>query len=331
MADNETNQQTPLWDWILGIFSRRDEPSGSSSEPPPRRGLIITVCLLVSTFLWFTFTIRGTYTATITMPTQVRDLPEGEALSSLPPGHVRVQVEGEGFSLIRLNYGPPTIQIDATNDIVNLEEAVRGIPQNVRITSVSPATFNLQKEPSITRSVPIRSRLDIRTPNTFELLEAPRVEPDSVRVTGATSIVSRLEYWPTEERTYRDIRDSLVTTVQLADTLQGLVRKSAQSVRVRAHAGRFTDGFREIAVNVVGGPENAVTLEPATIVVRYKVLFSQHDEAQEAPDFFATVSFDDILNDTSGRIVPQLHLPQDITLRDVEMIPPSLRYFQRLE
>ncbi len=331
MATNGTNSQASLWDRIQGIFSSGNNAGGSTSEPPPRRGLVITVCLLVSAFLWFTFTIQGTYTATITMPTQVRNVPDNEALASLPPEHVRVQVEGEGFSLIRMNYNPPVIPIDAVNDIVNLEEAVRGVPQNVRITSVSPATFNLQKEPVMTRVVPVRSRLDIRTPNTFELLDAPEISPDSVQVRGAVSIISQLDAWPTVERTYRDLRDSLVTTVQLADSLDGLVEKSVQAVNVKAHAGRFTDGFREIGVNVVGGPQAAVTLEPAIIVVRYRVLFEDHDEAQTAPDFFATVSFDDILNDTTGRIVPTLHLPEGIILRDVEMIPPSLRYFQRLE
>ena len=331
MATNETNSQASLWDWIQGMFSPRPDSGGPSSEQPPRRGRVITVCLLISTFLWFTFTIRGTYTATITMPTQVRNIPENEALASLPPDHVRVQVEGEGFSLIRMNYNPPVIPIDATNDIVNLEEAVRGVPQNVRIMSVSPATFNLQKEPVVSRRVPIRSRLDIRPPNTYELLDEPLTNPDSVEVTGARSIISDLTEWPTVEQTYRNVRDSLVTTVALSDSLSSLVRKSVQYVQVKAYAGHFTDGYREIGVSVVGGPQEAVTLEPETIVVRYKVLFSDHDRALTTPDFFATVLFEDILNDTTGRIVPTLNLPEGVTLRDVEMIPSSLRYFQRLE
>lgn len=323
--------QASLWDWIQGIFAPRQDAGGPTSDQPQRRGRVITVCVLISVFLWFTFTINGTYTATITMPTQVSNVPDNEALASLPPDHVRVQVEGEGFALIRMNYNPPVIPIDAANDIVNLEEAVRGVPQNIRITSVSPATFNLQKEPRVSRVVPIRSRLEIRPPSTFELLDEPVTLPDSVEVTGAASIMANLTEWPTVERTYTDVRDSLVTTVQLADSLDGLVTKSIGQVQVRAYSGRFTDAFRELDVTVVGGPQEAVTLEPSSIVVRYKVLFSDHDVAESTPDFFATVSYEDILNDTSGRIIPTLNLPDDVTLRDVEMIPPSLRYFQRLE
>jgi hypothetical protein len=196
---------------------------------------------------------------------------------------------------------------------------------------VSPSVFNLVKEPVMSRMVPIRSRVDVRTPATHDLVEPPVLDPDSVRVTGAQSIVSQLAFWPTEQRVMRDVKDSVSVSVALVDTLQGLVRRSTSTTRVRALSERFTEGMREIDVNIIGGPERAVSLDPRTIRVRYRVLFSQYNEAADAAEFFATVSFDDILADTTGRVRPSLNLPRGIILRDVEMIPPVLRYFQRIE
>ena len=307
MASPETknNGAFPFWEWIQGVFSPQSGAADSLSDrPPPKRGLAITVCILVSAFLWFTFTIRGVYTATITFPTVVQNLPDDEALVSLPPENIRVQVEGEGFALIRLNYNPPTVPIDASTDVVGIEETVRRLPQGVRITNVSPTTFNLRKERRITRTVPVLSRVDIRTPSTHDLLEPPSFTPDSVRVTGAFSIVNSLEFWPTEERVFRDVRDSISSVVPLADTLNGLVQRSVQSTLVEAQSRQFTEGMREIPVNIIGGPERAVTLDPSSIRVRYRVLFSQYQDALEAPDFFSTVSFEDVLTDTTGRVRP---------------------------
>ncbi|MFW5973514.1 MAG: YbbR-like domain-containing protein [Bacteroidota bacterium] len=330
MATSPSNSSSsPFWEWIQSFFSRQRRTK--SETPEPRRGLIITVCVLVSAFLWFTFTIRGTYTATISMPTQVRNVPDGQALATLPPDEVRVQVEGEGFSLIRLNYNPPTIPIDASEDVVNIEEAVRQLPQNVRITGVSPSTFNLRKEPQMSRQIPVRSRVEVQTPPTHDLLEPVSLTPDSIRVSGARSIVGDLDAWPTQEQVFRDVRDSLRAVVPLADTLANLVRRSHDAVRVDAESRRFTEGIREIPVTVIGGPEQAVTLDPPTVHVSFRVLFSQYDEAMEAPDFFATVSFDEILADTTGRIRPELNLPDGVVLRDVRRIPPIHRYYQRLE
>jgi hypothetical protein len=95
---------------------------------------------------------------------------------------------------------------------VNLEEVVREMPKNVRIMSVSPSVFNLVKEPVMSRMVPIRSRVDVRTPATHDLVEPPVLDPDSVRVTGAQSIVSQLAFWPTEQRVMRDVKDSVSTS-----------------------------------------------------------------------------------------------------------------------
>lgn len=330
-GNDSSDSATPFWDWVQRLMPRRDERHFDPDDKPPRRGLEISVSVLVAFLLWFTFTMRETYTTTVLMPTMIQNVPDGEALTALPPMNVRVGVEGEAISLIRLNYNPPSVPIDASSDVVNLEEVVREMPKNVRIMSVSPSVFNLTKEPVMTLMVPIRSRVDLRTPATHDLVDPPVLDPDSVRVTGAQSIVSQLAYWPTEQRVLRDVRDSVSVSVALVDTLQGLVRRSNSSTRVRALSERFTEGMREIDVNIIGGPERAVSLDPRTIRVRYRVLFSQYDEAAEAAEFFATVSFDDILADTTGRVRPSLNLPSGIVLRDVEMIPPVLRYFQRIE
>jgi hypothetical protein len=332
-TDNDSDEQQSLafWHWVQRLIPRRDHSPSEPDERQPRRGLEISVSVLVAVLLWFTFTMRETYTTTVHMPTVVQNVPEGEALAALPPVSVRVGVEGEAISLIRLYYNPQPIPIDASADVINLDEVVRDMPKNVRVTSVSPSVFNLVKEPVLTRTIPIRSRVEVRTPATHDLVEPPVLDPDSVRVAGAQSIVSQMEYWPTERRTLRDVKDSLSISIALIDTLQGLVRKSTSSTRVLALSERFTEGMREIDVNIIGGPERAVSLDPRTIRVRYRVLFSQYQDSIDAADFFATVSFDDILADTTGRVRPTLNLPSGIILRDVEMIPQVLRYFQRIE
>ena len=64
--------------------------------------------------------------------------------------------------------------------------------------------------------------------------------------------------------------------------------------------------------------------------VRYRVLLSDFKKAETAPDFFATVRYDDIRRDTSGRVQPFLNLPSGVVLRDVKFSPPSLRYYDYL-
>lgn len=326
-------RRSPFWERLYSVVVSRNRHERNDREDPERRGLVVTLCILVSAFLWFTFSLRETYSALLLMPTEVVNLPQDEALKTPPPPLVRVQVEGEGLSLLRLRLNPPTIPINASADQIDLQRALPELPKNIRPVSVSPSTLDLQKEQRITRKIPVRLRAEIETPATHDLVAPPQLAPDSVLVSGAASIVRGLEAWPTRPVSYEDVRDTLITRIPLADTLQGLVQRNIEATTLKAVSQQFTEGTREIDVIVTEQPSNQklVSLDPETIRVRYRVLFSQYSEALRAPDFFATVSYDEIRADTTGRIRPRIHLPSDVVLLDVDYFPQTLNYFQRIE
>lgn len=320
-----------LWERLQGFLTReRTRRDAVRQEKGERKGLAITIATLVSALLWFTFSMRETYSALVLLPTEVVNLPEREALRQLAPPTVRAQVEGTGLALIRLRLNPPTVPLNGERDEIALRDAVTEVLKDVQLQSVSPSTFTLQKEPRVTRLVPIALRADIGTPPTHDLVSDPRIAPDSVRISGAASIVGAIEAWPTRQVRFEDLRDTLVTRVLLSDTLAGLVDRDLEATMLTAVSQQFTEDTREIDVTVTG-QSGLVTLEPSTVRVKYRVLFSQYNDARHARDFFATVSFDEIRSDTTGRVRPDVHLPGGIVLRDVELIPPTLRYYQRIE
>lgn len=329
MASSDSDSQGPIFlEWLRGLFTSSRDGHLYTDEEPRRRGLIIAVCVLISFVLWLTFTLQEVKIVTLEVPTQVTNMPSDQALEQLPPSAVNVQVEGEGLQLLWMYYNPPTVPIDVAQEQVNLPEAL-DLPDNVRLQSVAPRQVTIAKEPRVTRRIPIRPRVHLETPPAYELVGVPHIEPDSVTVTGANSIVEGLEYWPTDSVTVEGMRDSIAVQVPLADTLRELVSRDIHVVTFIARAGRFAEATREIEVEVTGVPsgQNVVTLEPSTVRVRYRVLFEELFESQRVPEFFATVSYDQIRADTTGYVRPQLHLPSDLTIRDPEMIPSRLQYY----
>ena len=120
--------------------------------------------------------------------------------------------------------------------------------------------------------------------------------------------------------------------VPLADTLQGLVRLSITETRLSAVTAQFTEGTRDLEVQLKDIPsmQETLTLDPSIIEVRFRVPLSQYKLAQEASDFLASVTYDALRKDTTGYITPELVLPQGIWLRDVVMYPTRLRYYDVL-
>ena len=316
-------------------WQRRSSDNGRevrSEKQPSRKGFVITVCLLISIVLWFTLTMREVYSVEVEMPTRVVNLPSDQALTSLPPTEVDVQVEGEGFELLQLFYDLPHIPISAEEDEADLQSALYTVPslnKDVNVTSINPPAVVLQKEERVTRTLPVQVKVNLQVPSTHDLLDSLQVTPDSVEVSGAASIVGNLKAWPTVSRTFEDVRDSLRVRIPLSDTLRGLVQLGTGAVTLSAVAAQFTEGTRDVNVIVRSAPsgEEAVTLEQPTVRVSYRVPLSQYAEAMQAPDFFATVSYEEIRSDNTGRIQPAINLPSGILLRDVEMTPPTLRYY----
>lgn len=320
-------------DRLRGLFAWGGGGSQGDQNPTQHRGVVIAACILISSFLWFSFSMQEEYPLMIDLPTAVSPLPDGVALTSLPPSTVRVQVQGEGLQLLQLYYNPPLLTLDPRAEAINLEEVTRELlPANVNILSVQPPTLFLQKEQELTRSIPIVSRVSVHTPQTHALLDPPRLDPDSITVTGAQSIVRNLSAWYTERRTFNNVRDSLAASVALVDTLEGLVERDVAFTTVHALSAQFTEGRRELEVIVQGAPtdEKVVTLVPPVISVRFNVRLDQLEEAMRTTFFSASVSYDEIRSDTTGRVRPMLHLPPGVSLREVYFEPSTLRYYNLL-
>lgn len=292
------------------------------------KGLVITVCILASTLLWFTFAIRETYTRSIDFDIEVRGLDPGESLSGLPPMTVRAQVAGEGIQLLRLYYDRPTILVDASLDVVNLQVVAPEFIQGVRIEALSPDELTLQRERRLTRRVPVVSQTRIETRPGHHVVGVVQLEPDSVLVSGAASIVRSIASWSTRQSAVLAGPDSLDAMVELSDSLSGLITVEVPEVRLRATVRQFTQGSRRVELRVDGAPDGRlISLEPAAVRVTFQVPLPAYQEAMESDEVYAFVPYDRILTDTTGAVQPVLRGPPGIVFRGIAFDPPAVRYF----
>ena len=325
MASSSSDTQAPVfWERLRSLFTREEPADGEGR----RRVVAITVCFLISCVLWFTFTLQDNHTVPMQIPTTVQNSGGEQALTSLPPTTVRAEIEGEGTELLRFYWQRPSITIGTESGQVNLGRQIEAqLPRGASLQSVSPTVLNLEREPRLTRTVPVRLRGEVETPATHALMAPPDLQPDSVRVSGARSLVRGINAWPTTPVNIEALKDSLHRRVTLADTLSGLVARSIDSIVLSAQARQFTEGRRSINVRVVGGPGNSVTLDPSSVVVQYRTLVEDFQRAQTTDAFYATVSYDQIRADTTGSVEPRIQTPPGLTIRDVETYPSALRYY----
>lgn len=329
MKIREKTRQAVLWMQQALRYAERSDRGLRGSEPP-NRGLAVFVAFVAAFLLWFTVSMRGTYPVTVQLSTQVVNIPEGRALEALPPSFVRVQVQGEGWHLLRLYTTREVISINAAVPKFNLTEAVvLELPRELDVQSVSPPECDVRLGEQTRRKIPIRFRGNIRPALTHDTTQTIRLHPDSVYVEGATSVVRGLRYWPTERFERQNIRGMFTAKIELADTLEGLVTLSQTATTLYADIEQFTEIVREVAVRVTELPEGnrGVSLIPDRVDVVFRVPLSQALEAERTDDLYAFVPYSDIVLDSLGSVEPRLQQPPGFAIRNVAINPARLRYY----
>ena len=309
----------------------RDGDGGDESGRP--RAFL--VALAVAVLLWFTFSMRETYTVAVEVPLVVSRLPADRALRERPPPTATLQMQGEGWSLLTLSRTPPPVELRAGDEAISVIQAATQsslLPAGVTVLGAQPLTVKLALEEAVARMVPILLTGDPGVRPPYGLLRPPVLRPDSVRITGARSVLAGLEAWPTEPVDLGTLRRTRVVTVSLRDTLDGLVNRSVDRATVTFEVEQFTEGERMLDVRVRNVPPDvtAVRLLPARVRATYlvPVAADYYERAQETDDFYAEVDYMEIARDSLlGTVSVTPHVPRVLPVRQVRLTPQRLEYF----
>jgi len=188
--------------------------------------------------------------------------------------------------------------------------------------------LNIETEEKATKRVPIISRVNLNLQNQYGLIGDPTFEPDSVTLIGADSRLQELDGWETEEVTLEDVSRSVERTVPLKSPEGGL-SVDVSEITFQAEVAEFTEAEVRVPVRTRNLPSGqAVSFNPSSITVRFDVPIHQYSEVQGTRPFSAYVNYEDLQQDDSGYIVPEIEIIDDefeIRLRSFQ--PPRVSYF----
>jgi YbbR domain-containing protein len=282
--------------------------------------------------LWLLINLGKDFTSTVEIPLEYGSFPDSVAPVERLPATTEVTFTGEGWQLLSLYGTPPRVQIDAEEGRINLEERIRaqmgGTGQAVSLGSVNPADVQIEMEEAISRKVPVRPRLNLNFVPQHNTVGDIQIQPDSVIVFGARSLVEPIPAWYTRPVTFDDLESDFTVSIELEETAD-LLQLSHNEVMVSAEVQEFTEGQMRVPVEIEGVPmRQEVVLSPSFVTIRYDVPLPQYNDSQDERLFRAYVRYADVEADTTGYVEPQIMIDDaelDIRLRSAT--PPRLSYF----
>jgi YbbR domain-containing protein len=296
------------------------------------KGPILVTSFIFALAIWIYVSLSQSYSLDLTIPLEIKT-GKSQALTEDIPSDIDLTIKGKGWDLLSvlisrdLKYTLDLSKIKKDSKIAT--EQLIGERLNLKpelsLASVNPDTIDVQFDRILEKTVPIRNNIKVNLREGYGIVGKPKLTPDSIRISGAASIVSRVKFIPTETRIFDEVNNSITGTIALKDTLPNTLKYDIRFVDFRYNIQLSAEKtIEEVVVGVSDVPEDKeVLLIPPKVSVSVRGGVDQL--AKIAPsDISATVSFETIEVDTLGFVVPEIAIPDETNLLKSE--PQKLQY-----
>ncbi len=282
--------------------------------------------------LWLYINLNLSYSLDLTIPLEVQAL-KSQALSEEIPGVIDVKVKGKGWDLLnvlisknqkyslditRLHKDSKIITEQLINERLNLQP-------NLSILEITPDTININFDKLSEKVVPVRNNILLNLKDGYTIIGKPKLSPDSVKIEGASYVISKIKWVPTETKILNNINSNVSGIIIIKDTLSNLIkigqRQISYNYTVQLSAEK---DFDDIDVNVLNVPEDKeVLLIPPKVNVSLRGGVEQLTQINLI-EIQVYVEFKKIENDTLGYVIPDLSTPEETIL--LKVVPQKLQY-----
>lgn len=310
--------------------SDEDDIAGMGRE----RIIVFVVSLILALCLWLMVNLSRDFNLNIELPIQLGTVPADKALVEELPETATVSVTGEGWKLINLYNNPPDINIDVSDTEVNLHDQVQqqmNALASIDIQKVQPLILTVQLEDRISKTVPIRSNVEVSFRNQYGFVDSAEISPDSVSMSGAASLLQDIEEWPTDSVHIENVAENLSHPVPLQDSGE-LIELSRDEVIYNATVAQYTEGEAKVNISTRNFPQGRmVSFSPTSITVKFDIPIYEYAQIENENLFNAYVDYSQIVEDSSGFLTPQIEVSTDeyhIKIRSFQ--PRRIAYFMIL-
>jgi YbbR domain-containing protein len=297
---------------------------------------IVIFSALFAVVLWLSVNMGYEYQSVISVPLVLDNIKPNRALARPIPSSVNVKVRTSGWQLVGLSFVPDFHYVLDVGDISNrynfatskdITERLK-LPQGIRTIDIKPETVAVVLDEKINKNVPVEALVRMSFRDGYGVVGDVRTTPDSVTLTGAKSLLDKIDQWQTEPLEFSNLKSSVNTRVAVSDTFAFGITPTPSFVSlqfdVQPTAEKSFKGI-PVEVNQVPGNRVVVLIPPKVdIIIRGGV---EQIAAAEQKEFSAYIDYKSILLDTTGSLQAVVTTPRNIKV--VKQQPERLQYVVR--
>lgn len=285
--------------------------------------------LVLAACLWVYSNMNIEFVTFVKVPLVVK-LPKTRAVENPMPPDISVEVRGSGWQLFNLMYLNSTASCTIDLSVEKLKGAEHDISQgeiikglqnfgNVQAIDVIPHSLNLQLGYFGEFLIPVNSRVDIIPREGFIQVGKLEIKPDLIFIRGYNRIVKDIKSWNTISLQIEDVYKPLTMIAPLSDSLNNLVELSQKAVKINADIQLAAEQtFHDVEIRIKGGNlDNGHRIVPDHLNITLRGGIEQLGKISQE-SIKATIDLSAINNDSTGIIIPEISVPDNIQVLSYE-------------
>lgn len=298
-----------------------------------RKNIFIYISSLIfAIIIWMYINLNLVYNISVSIPLDIK-LSKVQAIASDLPNRVDVSIKGKGWDLLgvmlsknlKLNLDLTNYKKDTKVNIAQYVNELLSLSSNVLILSVNPDVVEINFDNITSKMVKVKNLVNVVTKEGYIIVGTPKVNPDSVKISGAISVIGKIKFLPTEQINILNVNNGFTKTINILDTLNNIIKIEPKSVTVTYDIELFAEkNYEDINVLISNVPQDKeVLLIPPKLKIYLRGGVEQLAKINPE-EIFAGIEFKQIENDSLGYVSPKISLPVDVTVTKYE--PQKFQY-----
>ncbi|MBS1519261.1 MAG: hypothetical protein JSS91_14345 [Bacteroidetes bacterium] len=293
---------------------------------------IIILSFFFALILWLYINLNQSYSLDLSIPVNINSS-KSQALAEEIPNSIDVKINGRGWDLINILISK---NLEYDIDITKMKKDTRIITEqfvnerlklqsNISVISINPDTIQISFDKVSEKKVPVRNNVALNLKEGYSIIGDPVLTPDSVTIQGASNLINKIKFIPTESKILSNINSDVRGEIKLKDTLQNLLKTDISKVNYYFQVQLLAEkNIDDIEVRILNIPDDKeVLLIPPKINVSIR---GGVDELTglSSGELSVNIPYKDIEDDTLGYVVPEIIVPENMTL--LKSQPEKLQY-----
>jgi YbbR domain-containing protein len=283
---------------------------------------VLMACIGIALCFWVLKRLSTSFKKTIVVKLEYV-VPQGKAMSVLPPSEVQVMLQGTGWDL--LTGAEQSLTINLNND------SIQNIPLRSRmiqkfgndVIGVSPELMTVLIEEAQTVYLPITAITKIDFVKGYDLADSVELTPSVIGVEGPRSAVERLVSIHTDTLRFEKLKDSVVTKIKLLQN--PLFKFNTNEITAKIRAEQFTEKTLFIPIAIKNAPQS-LRIFPNKIKLDCTLALSQYGFL-DAEKFVAYVDLKNIDLKTKNNTVAIFLEKHPKWVRNIKFSPKSVEFY----